>query len=179
MVGHGLTCEAFHPTSPEPDGSAIAATMRRALADASVSADCIDHVNAHGTATPHNDRAEARGIRQVFGDRARRLPVTSVKSMLGHTLGAAGGLEAAITALTIFHGVIPPTINHTDTDPECDVDVVANEARAARISCALSTSLAFGGNDAALVLRAVYDQCSDDTNAHDVQCREDLRVLHH
>ena len=155
MVGHGLTCEAFHLTSPEPDGSAIAATMRRALADASVSADCIDHVNAHGTATPHNDRAEARGIRQVFGDRARRLPVTSVKSMLGHTLGAAGGLEAAITALTIFHGVIPPTINHTDTDPECDVDVVANEAREARISCALSTSLAFGGNDAALVLRAV------------------------
>ena len=155
VVGHGLTCEAFHLTSPEPDGSAIATTMRRALADASMSADRIDHVNAHGTATPHNDRAEARGIRQVFGDRARRLPVTSVKSMLGHTLGAAGGLEAAITALTIFHGVIPPTINHTDTDPECDVDVVANEARDARITCALSTSLAFGGNDAALVLRAV------------------------
>ena len=87
MVGHGLTCEAFHLTSPEPDGSAIAATMRRALADASVSADRIDHVNAHGTATPHNDRAEARGIRQVFGDRAGRLPVTSVKSMLGHTPG--------------------------------------------------------------------------------------------
>ena len=95
VVGHGLTCEAFHLTSPEPDGSAIATRMRRALADASMSADRVDHVNAHGTATPHNDRAEARGIRQVFGDRAGRLPVTSVKSMLGHTLGAAGGLEAA------------------------------------------------------------------------------------
>ena len=136
MAGHGLTCEAFHPTSPEPDGRAIAATMRRALADAAVDADRIDHVNAHGTATPHNDRAEARGIRLVFGDRGRRLPVTSVKSMLGHTLGAAGGLEAAITALTIFHGVIPPTINHADTDPECDVDVVANEARAVAVTCA-------------------------------------------
>jgi 3-oxoacyl-[acyl-carrier-protein] synthase II len=155
VAGHGLTCEAFHLTSPEPDGSAIAATMRRALADAAIDADRIDHVNAHGTATPHNDRAEARGIRQVFGDRARRLPVTSVKSMLGHTLGAAGGLEAAITALTIFHGVIPPTINHADTDPECDVDVVANDAREGQIRCAISTSLAFGGNDAALVLRAV------------------------
>ena len=155
IAGHGLTCEAFHPTSPEPDGRAIAMTMRRALADAAIDADRIEHVNAHGTATPHNDRAEARGIRLVFGDRAKRLPVTSVKSMLGHTLGAAGGLEAAITALTIFHGVIPPTINHTVTDPECDVDVVANEARAVPVSCAVSTSLAFGGNDAAVVLRAV------------------------
>jgi len=155
IAGHGLTCEAFHPTSPEPDGRAIAMTMRRALADAAIDADRVEHVNAHGTATPHNDRAEARGIRLVFGDRAKRLPVTSVKSMLGHTLGAAGGLEAAITALTIFHGVIPPTINHAVTDPECDVDVVANEARAVPVSCAVSTSLAFGGNDAAVVLRAV------------------------
>jgi 3-oxoacyl-[acyl-carrier-protein] synthase II len=155
LVGHGLTCEAFHPTSPEPDGRAIAMTMKRALADASVDAGDIEHVNAHGTATPHNDRAEARGIGLVFGERARRLPVTSVKSMLGHTLGAAGGLEAAITALTIFHGVIPPTINHAETDPDCGVEVVANEARAQKVMCALSTSLAFGGNDAALVLRAV------------------------
>ena len=155
IAGHGLTCEAFHPTSPEPDGRAIAMTMRRALEDAKVDAEDIDHVNAHGTATPHNDRAEARGIRLVLGDRARRVPVTSVKSMLGHTLGAAGGLEAAITALTIQRGVIPPTIHHSETDPECDVDVVANDARQTNVRCALSTSLAFGGNDAALVLRAV------------------------
>jgi 3-oxoacyl-[acyl-carrier-protein] synthase II len=155
VVGHSLTCEAFHPTSPEPDGRAIATTMRRALEDARVAADDVQHVNAHGTATPHNDRAEARGIRLVFGDRTTRLPVTSVKSMIGHTLGASGGLEAAITALTIFHGVIPPTIHHTETDPDCEVDVVANEAREAHVRCALSTSLAFGGNDAAVVLRAV------------------------
>jgi 3-oxoacyl-[acyl-carrier-protein] synthase II len=112
-------------------------------------------VNAHGTATVHNDRAEARGIRLVLGDRARRVPVTAIKSMVGHSLGAAGGIEAAVTALTIFHGIVPPTIHHADTDPDCDVDVVANEPREVPVRCAISTSLAFGGNDAALVLRAV------------------------
>ena len=155
VAGHSLTCEAFHPTSPEPDGRAIADAIRRALADGSVNADEVDHVNAHGTATPHNDRAEARGIRLVFGERAARLPVTSVKSMIGHCLGAAGGLETAITALTIARGVIPPTLHHTETDPECDVDVVANEAREVPVRCAVSTSLAFGGNDSVAVLRAV------------------------
>ena len=155
VAGHSLTCEAFHPTSPEPEGRAIAATMRRALENARLPADGIEHVNAHGTATPHNDRAEARGIRLVFGDRASRLPVTSVKSMIGHTLGASGGIEAAITALTIFHGVIPPTIHHAETDPDCAVDVVANDARETRVRSALSTSLAFGGNDATVVLSAV------------------------
>ncbi|HEX5473805.1 MAG TPA: beta-ketoacyl-[acyl-carrier-protein] synthase family protein [Vicinamibacterales bacterium] len=155
VAGHSLTCEAFHPTSPEPDGRAIAATIDRALADARVAAGEIDHVNAHGTATPHNDRAEARGIRLVFGAVGRRLPVTSVKSMIGHCLGAAGGLEAAITALTIARGVIPPTIHHAETDPDCDVEIVANEARETHVRCAVSTSLAFGGNDAAVVLRAV------------------------
>jgi 3-oxoacyl-[acyl-carrier-protein] synthase II len=155
VAGHSLTCEAFHPTSPEPDGRAIADAIRRALADGSINADEVDHVNAHGTATPHNDRAEARGIRTVFGERARRLPVTSVKSMIGHCLGAAGGIETAITALTIARGVIPPTIHHTETDPECDVDIVANEARRTPVRCAVSTSLAFGGNDSVLVLRAV------------------------
>jgi 3-oxoacyl-[acyl-carrier-protein] synthase II len=155
VVGHSLTCEAFHPTSPEPDGRAIADTIRRALADASVDPGEVDHVNAHGTATPHNDRAEARGIRLVFGDRADRIPVTSVKSMIGHCLGAAGGIETAITALTIARGAIPPTVHHSETDPECDVDVVANDAREVRVRCAVSTSLAFGGNDSALVLRAV------------------------
>jgi 3-oxoacyl-[acyl-carrier-protein] synthase II len=155
VVGHSLTCEAFHPTSPEPDGRAIADMIRRALADASVDPGEVDHVNAHGTATPHNDRAEARGIRLVFGDRADRIPVTSVKSMIGHCLGAAGGIETAITALTIARGAIPPTVHHSETDPECAVDVVANEAREVRVRCAVSTSLAFGGNDSALVLRAV------------------------
>jgi 3-oxoacyl-[acyl-carrier-protein] synthase II len=155
VIGHSLTCEAFHPTSPEPDGRAIADMIRRALDEAAVAADDVDHVNAHGTATPHNDRAEARGIRLVFGERASRIPVTSVKSMIGHCLGAAGGIETAITALTIARGAIPPTIHHSETDPECDVDVVANEAREVRVRCAVSTSLAFGGNDSALVLRAI------------------------
>jgi len=155
VLGHSLTCEAFHPTSPEPDGRAIASTMARALKDGGVPAGAVRHVNAHGTATPHNDRAESRGIRLVFGDAGRRLPVTSVKSMIGHTLGASGGIEAAVTALTVYHGIIPPTIHHEETDPECDVDVVANEAREGRIDCAVSTSLAFGGNDAAVVLKAV------------------------
>lgn len=155
VAGHSLTCEAFHPTSPEPDGRAVAATMARALEDAKLPADAVRHVNAHGTATPHNDRAESRGIRMVFGDAGRRLPVTSVKSMVGHTLGASGGIEAAVAALTVYYGVIPPTIHHTETDPECEVDVVANAAREMRVDCAVSTSLAFGGNDAAVVLRGV------------------------
>jgi 3-oxoacyl-[acyl-carrier-protein] synthase II len=155
VAGHSLTCEAFHPTSPEPDGRAIAATMSRALADAQTPSADVRHVNAHGTATPHNDRAESRGIHMVFGGTGVRMPVTSVKSMVGHTLGASGGIEAAVAALTVYHGVIPPTIHHTETDPECDVDVVANEAREMKVGCAVSTSLAFGGNDAAVVLRAV------------------------
>jgi 3-oxoacyl-[acyl-carrier-protein] synthase II len=155
VAGHSLTCEAFHPTSPEPDGRAIATTMARALKDGDVPADAVQHVNAHGTATPHNDRAESRGIRLVFGDAGRRIPVTSVKSMIGHTLGASGGIEAAVAALTVYYGVIPPTIHHDETDPECEVDIVANEAREARVQCAISTSLAFGGNDAAVVLRSV------------------------
>ncbi len=155
LAGYGLTCEAYHATAPEPDGRAIASTMASALEAARVNPEEIDHVNCHGTATPQNDKAEAKGLQVVFGDRARALPVTSVKSMIGHCLGTAGAIEAAITALTVARGIIPPTINHRATDPECPVDVVANEAREVRVRCALSTSLAFGGNDAALVLRAV------------------------
>ena len=115
----------------------------------------VDHVNAHGTATPQNDRAEARGFHAVFGDRAARMPVTSLKSMIGHCLGAAGALEAAVLALTVARQVIPPTINHAETDADCAVDVVANEARQARVAVGVSTSLAFGGNDSALVIRSV------------------------
>ena len=155
LAGYGLGCEAFHPTAPEPDGIAVASVIRAALADAEVPADAVDHVNAHGTGTTQNDRAEARGFEAVFGDRARRLPVTSIKSMIGHCLGAAGGVEAAALALTVARGVIPPTINHTETDPDCRVDVVKNDAREQRVRCGVSTSLAFGGNDAALVIQAV------------------------
>lgn len=155
LAGYGSACEAYHPTSPEPEGHVIAATIRAALADAGLTADAVDHVNAHGTGTLHNDRAEARAFYRVFGDRAASLPVNAIKSMAGHCLGAAGAIEAAVLALTIARGVIPPTANHQRTDPACALDVVPNEARASEVRCGLSTSLAFGGNDAALVMRRV------------------------
>jgi len=153
LAGHSLACEAFHPTAPEPEGKPVAAVVALALKDAGMNADEVAHINAHGTATPQNDAAEARGFRRVFGDRVDRIPVTSIKSMIGHCLGAAGAVEAAALALTVARGAIPPTIHHADGD--CDVDVVANEARQQRVRCAISTSLGFGGNDSAIVLRAV------------------------
>lgn len=153
VAGYSFTCEAYHPTAPEPDGQAIASTIRAALDDARVDAGDVTHVNAHGTATPQNDKAEARGLRVVFGDRAATLPVTSLKAMLGHCLGAAGAMEAAALALTIDRSCIPPTINHDTIDPDCPIDLVANAPREVRVPCAVSTSLAFGGNDSALVLR--------------------------
>jgi 3-oxoacyl-[acyl-carrier-protein] synthase II len=155
LAGYGFGCEAFHPTAPEPDGRPVGAVVTQALRDGGASPDEVDHVNAHGTATPQNDRAEARGFRATFGDRMSRIPVTSLKSMFGHCLGAAGGLEAAALAMRIERGSIPPTINHAETDPECPVDVVANEARTQRVRCGVSTSLGFGGNDSAVLLRAV------------------------
>jgi 3-oxoacyl-[acyl-carrier-protein] synthase II len=155
LAGYSLGCEAFHPTAPQPDGRPVADVIIRALADARVNAAEVDHLNAHGTATPQNDTAEAKAFRSVFGERVARVPVTSLKSMIGHCLGAAGALEAAVMVLTVARGVIPPTINHSETDPECGVDVVANEPRDAAVRCAVSTSLAFGGNDSALVVRAL------------------------
>jgi 3-oxoacyl-[acyl-carrier-protein] synthase II len=154
LAGYGLSCEAFHPTAPEPEGQAIAATIHAALRAAQVQPSEVDHVNAHGTATPQNDRAEARGLRRVFGERAAHIPVTSIKSMIGHCLGAAGALEAATLALTISRGVVPPTIHHDRTDPECGLDIVANTPREVPVRCGVSTSLAFGGNDAVVVMRA-------------------------
>ncbi len=155
IAGYGVRCEAYHPTAPEPEGKAVAALIEDALRAARISADEVDHVNAHGTATPQNDQAEARGMRLAFGERVLRVPVTSIKSMVGHCLAAAGAIEAATLALSIARGVVPPTVGFRERDPECDVDVVANEARRLPISCGISTSLAFGGNDAALVMRRV------------------------
>ncbi len=155
LAGHGVACEAFHPTAPEPNGRPVAAVVDLALADARANHADVDHINAHGTATPQNDAAESRGFAKVFGARTASVPVTSVKSMVGHCLGAAGGVEAAVLALTIARGVIPPTIHHTQTDADCPIDVVANEARERALRCAVSTSLGFGGNDSAILLRAV------------------------
>ena len=155
LAGHGVACEAFHPTAPEPNGIPVAAVVSLALADARLQADTVDHVNAHGTATLQNDAAEARGFARVFGDRVATVPVTSVKGMVGHCLGAAGGVEAAVLALSIDRGVIPPTIHHSDSDEDVRIDVVANQAREQRLRCAVSTSLGFGGNDSAIVMTSL------------------------
>ena len=155
LAGYSLGCEAFHPTAPQPDGRPVAEVVARALRDAGANPAEVDHINAHGTATPQNDWAEAKAFRSVLGERVFQVPVTSLKSMVGHCLGAAGALEAAVVVLTVARGVIPPTINHGETDPECGVDVVANAPREVAVRCAVSTSLAFGGNDSALVVRAV------------------------
>ena len=153
VIGYGVRCEAYHPTAPEPEGKAVEALIKDALRTARISADEVDHVNAHGTATPQNDQAEARGMRRVFGDNIDRVAVTSIKSMIGHCLSAAGAIEAAVLALSIARRTVPPTVNYREMDPECNVNVVANEARSLAISCGVSTSLAFGGNDAAIVMR--------------------------
>ena len=153
VAGYSLSCEAHHPTAPEPEGHAIAALVRSALRDARIDPSAVQHVNAHGTATPQNDVAEARGFRRAFGECSTQLPVTSIKSMVGHCLGAAGGIETAVAALSVARGVIPPTIHVEEPDPECPVDVVANEARELPLDVVVSTSLGFGGNDAAVVLR--------------------------
>jgi len=154
VAGYSLGCEAHHATAPEPEGVPLAAITRAALADAGIPESAVDHVNAHGTATPQNDLAEARALRRVFGDRTRDIQVTSIKSMIGHCLGAAGAVEAAALVLTVARSVIPPTIHHFETDPECALDIVANEPREGRVTCGVSTSLAFGGNDSALVVTA-------------------------
>jgi 3-oxoacyl-[acyl-carrier-protein] synthase II len=155
LAGSSFSCEAFHPTAPEPEGKPVTAVVHDALRDAGISPSAVGHVNAHGTATPQNDRAETRGYRALFGDRVHKIPVTSIKSMLGHCLGAAGGIEVAVLALTVSRGVIPPTVHHAETDPECPGDIVANDARETRVTCGVSTSLGFGGNDSAVVITAV------------------------
>lgn len=152
VSGFGMSSDAHHLTQPTPSGPARA--MRGALADAGLAVEQVGYVNAHGTGTRSNDPAEARAIRDVFGPHAGRLAVSSTKSMHGHALGAAGALEAVATVLALHHGVVPPTANFTTLDPECDLDVVPNTARAVRVEAALSNSFAFGGLNAVLAFRA-------------------------
>ena len=152
IVGYGATADAFHVTQPEPEGLGAIAAMQAALSDAGEYAESVGYVNAHGTSTPLNDAAESRAVRKVFGD--HRVLVSSTKSMTGHTLGAAGAVEAAATALALHEGLLPPTINLDQPDPDCDVDHVANEAREESVELALSNSFGFGGQNACLVLRA-------------------------
>jgi 3-oxoacyl-[acyl-carrier-protein] synthase II len=152
ILGYGVSCDAYHMTAPDPEASGAVRCIRAALQDAGVDAGLIDYVNAHGTATPANDVMETRGIKAVFGPRAYRLPVSSTKSMIGHTLGASGALEAVACVLGIIHGFIPPTIHLTAPDPECDLDYVAEGSRKAEVNITLSNSFAFGGNNTSLVL---------------------------
>jgi 3-oxoacyl-[acyl-carrier-protein] synthase II len=151
VVGYGMTGDAYHVAAPDPGGDGAARVMRRALEDAGLRPEDVQYINAHGTSTQFNDRMETLAIKTVFGEHALRLAVSSTKSMTGHLLGAAGGLEAGITSLAIFHGVLPPTINYEFPDPECDLDFVPNAARKAEVVHALSNSFGFGGTNAALV----------------------------
>ncbi|HEX2296026.1 MAG TPA: beta-ketoacyl-ACP synthase II [Actinomycetota bacterium] len=154
VAGYGATADAYHLTQPDPDGDGAARAMTAALDDARVDPADVDYVNAHGTSTPYNDRVETVAIKRALGPESKRIPVTSTKSQTGHLLGAAGAVEAAATALVIQRGVVPRTLNLEEPDPECDLDYVADEPRAQRVSVALSNSFGFGGQNACLVLRA-------------------------
>jgi 3-oxoacyl-[acyl-carrier-protein] synthase II len=153
VAGYGQSCDAYHITAPDPDGSGAAKAMARALKDAGLKPEEVSYINAHGTSTPLNDKVETMAIKKVFGEFAYRIPVSSTKSMTGHLLGAAGGIEAAASVLSIVHGVVPPTINYEHPDPECDLDYVPNKARTVQVDVVLSNGLGFGGHNATLVFR--------------------------
>jgi 3-oxoacyl-[acyl-carrier-protein] synthase II len=153
MIGYGANADAFHITHPAPEGRGAAQCMRLALDDAGVAPADVGYVNAHGTSTEHNDANETLAIKQVFGEHAARLPVSSTKSMTGHLLGAAGSLEAVYTTLALREQMLPPTINYENPDPACDLDYVPNRARAVSFDVAISNSFGFGGTNACLVLR--------------------------
>ena len=155
LAGFGMTCDAFHMTAPADDGNGAARAMRLAMQDAGVTPDDVDYVNAHGTSTELNDKIETRAIKQALGEsRARQIMVSSTKSMTGHLLGAAGGVESAVCAMALCEGIVPPTINHENPDPECDLDYVPNTAREVKIRVCLNNSLGFGGHNACLCLKA-------------------------
>lgn len=153
VAGYGLNSDAYHVTAPSPDGEGAARVMRLALRDGRISPEDVQYINAHGTSTPYNDKTETLAVKKVFGERAKKIGVSSTKSMTGHLLGAAGGVETAITALAIFHQIMPPTINYEFPDPECDLDYVPNTARPAEIVHALTNSFGFGGTNACLLLK--------------------------
>jgi 3-oxoacyl-[acyl-carrier-protein] synthase II len=152
VAGFGLSCDAFHITAPHENGSGAAAATRDALHRAGIAPEDVDYVNAHGTGTPLNDKVESLAMRTVFGTHLGRLPVSSIKALTGHMMGAAGAVEAIASLLAMEHGVVPPTWNWLDRDPDCDIDCVPNEPRERRMRLVVSNSYAFGGNNASLVL---------------------------
>ncbi len=151
LVGYGYTADAYHITAPSPDGDGAARCMRMAIKDAGLKPEEIDHINAHGTSTPLNDATETQAIKIVFGEYAKKIPVSATKSMTGHLLGAAGSTESIFTILTIRDGIIPPTINYEEPDPDCDLDYVPNSARRQPVNVAISNAFGFGGTNATLV----------------------------
>jgi 3-oxoacyl-[acyl-carrier-protein] synthase II len=153
LIGHAATCDAYHITSPDPEGRGLNLCLRNALKDAGIAPTDIDYINAHGTSTPYNDRTETKAIKTVFGEHAYDLRISSTKSMTGHLLGAAGGIEAIACIRAITDGVIPPTINYETSDPECDLNYVPNEKVEAEVNIALSDNLGFGGHNAAVIFK--------------------------
>ncbi|MBI4330595.1 MAG: beta-ketoacyl-ACP synthase II [Chloroflexi bacterium] len=157
VIGYGYNCDAYHITSPDPTGEGAARCMGLALRDAGVAPEEVDYVNAHGTSTVLNDISETQAIKKVFKEHARKLAISSNKSMLGHTFGAAGAIELAFSLLTIRDGLLPPTINYEEPDPQCDLDYVPNVARKASVKTVLSNSFGFGGQNAAVIIRKYSD----------------------
>ena len=153
VLGYGMSGDAYHITSPAPNGEGAARCMQMAIRDAGIDPAEIGYINAHGTSTKYGDELETMAIKTVFGGHAKKVPVSSTKSMTGHLLGAAGGVEAVIIALALEHGILPPTINLENPDPECDLDYVPNTARKARVETAMSNSFGFGGTNATIILR--------------------------
>jgi 3-oxoacyl-[acyl-carrier-protein] synthase II len=157
VVGYGMNSDAHHMTTPAPNGEGAARCMKLALKDAGLNLEEVDYINAHGTSTYYNDLYETKAIKSVFGEHATKLSISSTKSMTGHLLGAAGGIEAVFSVLALKNGLLPPTINQTTPDPECDLDYTPNKAREARIKVAVSNSFGFGGTNAVLVFKTFKD----------------------
>jgi len=157
IVGYGMTADAFHLTMPDETGSGAIRVMQKTLKDAAIEPERVGYINAHGTSTPYNDKFETLAIRKTFGEHAYKLAVSSTKSMTGHLLGAAGGIEGVFSVLSIHRKVLPPTINYVNSDPDCDLDYVPNEPRHAEVEYALSNSFGFGGTNAALLFKR-YDE---------------------
>jgi len=153
LIGYGTTCDAFHMTQPSPDGEGTVRAIRTALDDANIKPEEVDYINAHGSSTPINDGHETKVIKKVFGEHAYKIPLSSIKSMTGHSLGAAGAIESVASALTIQNQFLPPTINYEYPDPECDLDYVPNKGRKTKVNTLLSNSLGFGGKNVALIMK--------------------------